>query len=104
MAKGFDIGKLLDSVEGVVKAVEELAPLAVALGAPAVVANVATIAIAATGALQNIIDRAADLKEAVSTQDETKLRDMLSRLQAVNDSLAGTIQSDTAAATGSAGS
>jgi hypothetical protein len=98
MAK-FDFAKILDGVEGVVAAVEKLAPLAVALGAPAVVANVATIAIAATGTLQNIVERATDAKEALATQDETKLRTMLSRLQAVNDTLAGTIASDTEAAT-----
>lgn len=101
MAK-FDYGKLLDGVDGIVKSLETLAPLAVQLGAPAVVANVATIAIAATGAIQNIVERVADAKEALSTQDETKLREMLSKLQAVNDRLAGTIQEDAAAAADSA--
>lgn len=98
MAK-FDLTKLLGGVDDVVKALETLAPLAVALGAPPIVAGVATMAIAATGTLQNIVDRAADAKEAFSTADEGKLRGMLTRLQAVNDTLAGTIASDVTSAT-----
>lgn len=97
MAK-FNFTALLDGVGDVVTTLEKLAPLAVALGAPAIVANVATMAIAATGALQNVVTRVADAKEALSTADEAKLKDMLKRLQAVNDKLSGIIADDTAAA------
>ena len=90
MAKA-NIQGVIDGVQGVLKALETLAPAAESLGVPSAVASAATIAIAATGIVQNVLERADNLKEALSSQDETKLRAMLSDLQAVNDRLAGQV-------------
>lgn len=89
---------IINGVNKVVGALAEIAPLAVKLGLPPVVANVATIAISATGVIQNILERSANLKDALTTQEEEKLRAMLADLQAINDQLAGTIADDAAEA------
>lgn len=89
-----NVDKLIAGLDTILKGYAEIAPLAQKLGVPAVVANVATIGIAATGTIHNILERAADAKDALTTQDEGKLRAMLADLQAVNDKLAGVIAED----------
>ena len=101
MAK-LNIEGIVNGLNGVIKHVGDMLPMAQALGLPAVVANVATIAIAATGVIQNVLERGAQVKDALSTQDETKLRAMLADLQAINDRLAGTIAEDAETAAGEA--
>jgi hypothetical protein len=93
MAK-FNIAGLLTGMETALKAVNEMMPVAQKFGVPAIVANVSTIAIAAIGIGHNVLERAQGVKDALSEQDETKLRGMLSDLQAVNDRLAGQIAED----------
>ena len=93
MAK-LDVSGLISGLNTVLKGLQDIAPVAEKLGMPAVVANAATIAIAATGAIQNILERGAAEKDALATSDEAKLRGMLADIQAVNDRLAGTIAGD----------
>ena len=93
MAK-LNVEGIINGLNGVLSNVQSMLPMAQALGLPAVVANVATIAIAATGVIQNILERGAQAKDALSTQDEAKLRGMLVDLQKVNDTLAGVIAED----------
>src|SRR5690348_4317622 len=94
MAKQLDVSGLISGLNTVLKGLHDIAPVAEKLDMPAVVANAATIAIAATGAIQNILERAAAEKDAISTGDEARLRGMLADIQAVNDRLAGTIAGD----------
>jgi hypothetical protein len=89
MAK-INLTGLVPNLQKVIDAVQALTPIAASLGGP-VVANIATIGIAAIATIENILSRSGDLKEALSTQDEAKLRAMLSDLQAANDKLAGAI-------------
>jgi hypothetical protein len=98
MATKINIAGAVSNLENILKAVEALTPIAASLGVPAVVANVATMAIAATGVIHNILERKEELKEALTTQDEAKLRSMLSTLQATNDKLAGVISDEAEAA------
>lgn len=93
MAK-FNIQGLLNGIENALKAVNEMMPVAQQFGVPAVVANVSTIAIAAIGVAHNILERAQGVKDALSTQDENKLKAMIVDLQKVNDQLAGKIAED----------
>jgi hypothetical protein len=95
--KQMDLGGLISGLNTVLKGLQDIAPVAEKLGLPVVVANVATIGIAATGTIQNILERGEANREALATGDETKLRAMLSDLQAVNDRLAGTIAEDATA-------
>lgn len=90
MAKSIDLSGLVPNLQKVIDAVKALTPLAAAIGGP-VVANVATMGIAAVATIENILERSKNLKDALSTHDETKLRAMLSDLQAANDELAGAI-------------
>lgn len=103
MAK-INIAGIISGVENALKAVNELMPVAEKLGLPAAIANVSTIAIAAIAVAHNVIDRASELKEGLATEDETKLRGLISELQAVNDRLAGEIAAENDAATGGTGS
>lgn len=89
MAK-FNIEAILKGAKAVLDAAEQLAPVAQQFGGPTV-ANVATMAISGIAIIENVLERAQGVKGAMSEQDETKLRNMLSDLQAVNDRLAGTI-------------
>lgn len=81
---------LVNGAQKALDAVQDMLPVVEKLGGPSV-ANVATIAIAAIGVIQNVLDRAEDANVAMTTQDEGKLRAMLAELQAANDKLAGTI-------------
>lgn len=101
MAK-MNITGILTGLENTLKAVNEMMPVAEKLGIPAVVANVSTIAIAGIAVVQNVLERAQGVKDALSEQDETKLRAMISDLQAVNDRLAGQIAEDATEAAGEA--
>lgn len=85
---------ILNGMEMALKAVNEMMPVAQALGVPAVVANVSTIAIAAIAVGHNVLDRAQGVKDALAEQDEAKLRAMIGELQGVNDKLAGQIADD----------
>jgi hypothetical protein len=93
MAK-FDAKGILTGLENTLKAVQDMMPVAQALGLPAVVANVSTIAIAGIAVAQNLLERGSNLKDALSTADESKLRSMIGELQKVNDTLAGQIAAD----------
>jgi len=90
MAGKLNVGALVNGLNSLHNILVEIAPIAQAIGGP-VVANVATIGIAATATIQNVLERGDSLKTAMTEQDATKLRAMLSDLQAVNDRLAGTI-------------
>lgn len=89
MAK-LNVDGIIDGLQKVLDAAETMLPIAQKLGGP-VVANVATTAIAGVAIAQNVLARAEGVKGAISEQDETKLRQMLSDLQAVNDRLAGAV-------------
>jgi hypothetical protein len=97
MAK-LNVAGLIDGLQGILKAVQTLEPAAKALGLPPVIANVATIAIAATGVIQNVLARGETMVGSLSEQDEAKLRAILADLQASNDQLASVIADDTAEA------
>lgn len=90
MAK-LNLSGLITGLDTVLKGIQEALPIAQQVGIPAVVSNVVTIGIAAVGAINNILDRKDDLKDALSTQDEAKLRAMLKDIQQVNDQLAEVI-------------
>jgi hypothetical protein len=89
-----NFGAALNGIEQALGAVKELMPFATALGLPGVIANVATIAISAIAVSHNVLDKAANLKEGLSTTDETKLRSMIAELQGLNDGLAEQIASE----------
>ncbi len=89
MAK-INIGALIEGAQKVVEAVKTMSPVIEKLGGPGV-ASIATIAIAAIGVIENVLDRVNDANVAISTQDEAKLRAMLAELQGENDKLAALI-------------
>jgi len=93
MAK-LNLTGIISGLQTVLKAAEEMAPLAQKLGLPPVVAGISTVALGAASVIMNILERGAAVKDALSTEDETKLRSMLSDLQAVNDRLAGEIAAE----------
>ena len=93
MAK-LNIAAFLTGLEATLKAVNEMMPVAQKFGVPAIVANISTIAIAAIAVGHNILERAANVKDVLSEQDEGKLRAMLADLQRVNDTLAGVISEE----------
>ncbi len=82
-----DLSKLISGLDSVLKIVRDAAPLVESLGVPSIVANVATIGIAATATIENMLERGGKLKDALSTHDEAKLRAMLADLQTANDDL-----------------
>lgn len=86
-----NMASIIEGASKALEAVNALAPVAEKLGVPSIVANSATIAIAAMAVVENVLERSADLKLAMTSQDEAKLKAMLAELQAVNDRLAGTI-------------
>jgi hypothetical protein len=102
MAGKINFAGIISGVESALKAVNELMPIAEAMGAPAMIANISTIAIAAIATAHNTLDRATELKEGISSNDEKRLRELIAQLQGVNDKLAGEIAaSDTGDAGGS---
>ena len=86
MGKKFNVAGIIDGAQKVLGAVEDLAPIAKQLGGPEV-ANVATIAIAATAVLQNVLQRVEDGAVVMTTQDRAKVDAMLEELQRANDLL-----------------
>lgn len=90
MAKNLNVTGIVTGLDKLLTAVREMAPVAEAIGGAAV-ANVATLVIAGAAIAQNVLERAEGMKEALSSQDEAKLRAMLAELQEANDKLAGTI-------------
>lgn len=86
-----NLSNLISGLDDVLKMVRDVAPIAEQLGVPSIVANIATIGIAATAAIENMLERGGKLKEAMSTQDEGKLRAMLTDLQRANNELAEAI-------------
>lgn len=92
-----NITALVNGLNSLHKILTEIEPIATAIGGP-IVANVTTIGIAATATIQNVLERGDKLKGALSEQDETKLRAMLSDIQAVNDKLAGKVAEEAATA------
>jgi hypothetical protein len=83
-----DVGVIVNGAQKVLDAVNDMSGIAKQLGS---VANVATLAIAVTAIIENVLARAKDLKVAMTTQDEAKLRAMLDELKSANDRLAGNI-------------
>lgn len=83
-----DIGVVISGAEKVLDAVNDMSAIAKQLGS---VANVATLAIAVTAIIENVLARAKELKVAMTTKDEAKLRAMLDELKNANDRLAGSI-------------
>lgn len=88
----FDIAALIDGAQKALSAVQTLAPLAGQIGGPGV-AHVATIAISTAAVIENALVRVEGVKNAMTEQDEAKLRAMLAELQTVNDGLNGQIAS-----------
>lgn len=86
-----NLGNIIGGLEKVVSAIAEMAPVAAKLGGP-VVANVATVAIATTAIIHNLLERGKDVKEALASKDEGHLRAMLTDLQAANDMLNGKVE------------
>lgn len=80
-------GDIISGLRGALGAVEKLAPMAQAFGAPAIVANVATIAVAAAATAENILDRAGEAKRVFSSEDQEEIRSIIAELAAHNDKL-----------------
>lgn len=90
MANRINIAAVMEGANHALTAVNTLAPLAGALGGSNV-ANIATIALGASGVIANVLERAKETQIALTTQEEAKLQAMLGELQAVNDKLAGRV-------------
>lgn len=82
---------ILDGLHGILTAVETLAPIAQKLGEGTVVANVATISIAAAATAQNLLDRAGEGNKVIHSNDQAEIRNIIADLAAVNDKLNGVI-------------
>lgn len=91
MAK-LNMTEVISGAQKAIDAVQELLPLAQKIGGPTV-ANVATIAIATIGVIENVLQRGQDAHIALTTKDEAQLRAMLEKLQEANDKLASAISS-----------
>lgn len=86
-----DSKAILEGLRGALAAVETLAPVAQKLGEGTVIANVATIAIAASAAAQNLLDRAGEGTKVLNSNDQAEIRDIIHSLSAANDKLNGQI-------------
>lgn len=90
MANRINIQGIIDGATQALTAVNTLMPIAGVLGGGNI-ANVATIAIAASGVISNVLQRAKETSIALSEQEEAKLQAMLGELQSANDKLAGAV-------------
>lgn len=93
MPNKLNITGIVNGAQKALEAVRDMAPVVEKLGGPSV-ASVATIGIAAIAIIENVLERGKDASVAMTTQDEGKLRAMLSELQEANDKLAGVIASE----------
>lgn len=82
----FDLGAALSGLRKVLGAVNDLAPIAQAIGGSAV-DNVVSVIAAGASVGSNILDRAAEGKVVLASRDETEVRKILAELQAKNDAL-----------------
>lgn len=89
MAKPVDISAILSGLENALRIVRDVAPVA---GKFEVVANVATIAIAAAEIGRNILLRVEEGKIVLASNDEAKIKAILADLQETNDALDRTIR------------
>lgn len=80
---------IIAGLEKSLAVVNELTPAAKALG---IVPQVATIGISAMSIIAHTLGRGKELKEALTTHDEAKLRIMLEELQRANDKLHDAIE------------
>ncbi len=80
----FSVAGVIAGASKALEAINELSPLAKALG---IVSPIATIGISAVSIITHTLERAADAKVAMTTQDEAKLKAMLEELQRANDKL-----------------
>lgn len=78
---------ILKGLEGILGAVQAIAPIAKALGGPAV-ANFADLA--ATGAAigRNVLTRVEEGEAVMTEHDQAKAKTIIDRLAAINDDLA----------------
>lgn len=84
MAKTLNVNNIVNGLEFALKAIGEIAPVAQKFE---LIAPVATIAISAVSIAQNILNRAQEGKEVLTSQDEAKIRAILADIQSANDKL-----------------
>jgi outer membrane lipopolysaccharide assembly protein LptE/RlpB len=85
-----DILKLVQLLTKGVDVLEELTPLATAIGGP-IVGNIVKTVGAFSEIGQNVLDRANEAKAVFSETDQDAIAQVIARLAAVNDKLAETI-------------
>lgn len=86
----FNAGELVNTLQKVLDAAQQLAPIAQQIGGP-VVANAATVVIATAAIAENAIERFKDGKLVASSRDQEAVKAILGELQTVNDKLAAAI-------------
>jgi len=81
-----DLRKIINGVQKVLDAAEEMTPVVKVLGGPTI-DNVATLINAGSSIVNNVLDRINDASIVVATRDENLLRAMASELGEANDKL-----------------
>ena len=88
MGKTLEVGPVINGMETALKAVQAMMPTAGKLG---IVANVATIGVAAIAIGRNILARVEDGKTVLASRDQEIIKKILGELQSANDELAKAI-------------
>lgn len=86
-----DFAKILKTLEDGVKFVENLAPLATAIGGP-IVGNIVSTVKTVTDIADNIVTRAAEAEHVFRSEDQAEISSLVSRLASINDQLAEAIR------------
>jgi hypothetical protein len=86
-----DVVKATEGLQAALDTAQKLAPVAVALGMPEQVADIANVANAAVSVASNLAERINEGRIVASSGDADKVRAILAGLQAENDKLAAAI-------------
>lgn len=86
-----DFSKIVETLEAGVKFVENLTPIATAIGGP-IVGNVANTVLTVTDIAHNALSRAAEVGHVFSTEDQSEINALINRLSVQNDKLAEAIR------------
>lgn len=87
----FDLSKIVETLEAGVKFIEDLTPIATAIGGP-IVGNVVNTVLTVTDIAHNTLARAAEAGHVLNTEDQGEINALINRLSVQNDKLAEAIR------------
>lgn len=87
----FDLSKIVETLEAGVKFIEDLTPIATAIGGP-IVGNVSNTVLTVTDIAHNALSRAAEIGHVFSDEDQADINAIINRLAVQNDKLAEAIR------------